>query len=80
MAASAFAQESPQRDVFLGETQAHTRWSFDAYLFSNYINSHCNIFFKDRKKVPEIPFSSLDSQAPEDLWAWIDGQRQMEAP
>lgn len=39
-------------------------------------NLHRNIFFKDSKKVPDTPFSSLDSQHPEDLWQWMDGQRQ----
>jgi hypothetical protein len=38
-------------------------------------NMHRNIFFRDSKKVPEMPFSSIDSQAPEDLWKWMDGQR-----
>ena len=37
---------------------------------------HRNVFFKDCAKVPELPFSSLDSQAPEDLWNWMDGQRR----
>src|SRR5215475_13533586 len=39
-------------------------------------NMHRNVFFKDCKKVPEMPYSSLDSQAPEDLWDWMDGQRK----
>jgi hypothetical protein len=39
-------------------------------------NLHRNIFFKDSRKVPDAPFSSLDSQHPEDLWRWMDGQRQ----
>ena len=39
-------------------------------------NMHRNVFFKDCAKVPELPFSSLDSQAPEDLWEWMDGQRK----
>jgi hypothetical protein len=39
-------------------------------------NMHRNIFFKDCAKVPELPFSSLDSQTPEDLWNWMDGQRR----
>ncbi|MBS0321756.1 MAG: DUF3604 domain-containing protein [Proteobacteria bacterium] len=39
-------------------------------------NMHRNVFFKDCAKVPEQPFSSLDSQAPEDLWNWMDGQRK----
>ncbi len=42
----------------------------------DFANMHRNVFFKDCAKVPEVPFSSLDSQAPEDLWAWMDGQRQ----
>lgn len=39
-------------------------------------NMHRNIFFKDCAKVPSHPFSSLESQAPEDLWNWMDGQRK----
>ena len=31
----ALAQETPQRDVFFGETHVHTSWSFDAYVFGN---------------------------------------------
>ena len=39
-------------------------------------NMHRNIFFKDTKQVTERPFSFLDSQHPEDLWNWMDAQRQ----
>jgi len=39
-------------------------------------NMHRNIIFKDSKKVPEVPFSSLDSDHPEDLWNWMDTQRK----
>jgi len=39
-------------------------------------NMHRNVFFKDCAKVPEMPFSSLDSQDPTDLWNWMDGQRK----
>ncbi|MGB2667964.1 MAG: DUF3604 domain-containing protein, partial [Candidatus Acidiferrum sp.] len=33
-------------------------------------NMHRNIIFKDSKKVPDVPFTSLDSDHPEDLWNW----------
>jgi Protein of unknown function (DUF3604) len=39
-------------------------------------NMHRNVFFKDCAKVPEMPFSSVDSAHPEDLWNWMDGQRK----
>ena len=39
-------------------------------------NMHRNIFFKDCAKVPVMPFSSLDSVDPSDLWNWMDGQRK----
>ena len=39
-------------------------------------NLHRNIFFRDCAKVPEMPFSSLDSWHPEDLWNWMDMQRK----
>jgi len=39
-------------------------------------NMHRNVFFKDCAKVPELPFSSIDSSAPEDLWNWMDVQRK----
>ena len=41
----------------------------------DYRNMHRNVYFKDCAKVPKAPFSSLDSQAPEDLWVWMDKQR-----
>jgi hypothetical protein len=39
-------------------------------------NMHRNVFFKDCAKVPEMPFSSLESQDPTDLWKWMDAQRK----
>jgi hypothetical protein len=39
-------------------------------------NLHRNVFFKDCAKVPEMPFSSLDSTNPSDLWSWMDAQRR----
>jgi hypothetical protein len=36
---------------------------------------HRNIFFRDCAKVPEVPYSAIDSSDPSDLWAWMDKQR-----
>jgi hypothetical protein len=40
------------------------------------MNMHRNVFFRDCAKVPQMPFSSLESQRPEDLWNWMDTQRK----
>jgi len=53
--------------------------AFCAYEWTSnpdFANMHRNLFFKDCAKVPDVPFSSLDSQAPEDLWTWMDAQRK----
>jgi hypothetical protein len=53
--------------------------AFAAYEWTSTPNSsnlHRNIFFKDSAHVPDVPFSSFDSQAPEDLWTWMDEQRK----
>ncbi|UVD60356.1 DUF3604 domain-containing protein (plasmid) [Rhizobium sp. Pop5] len=39
-------------------------------------NMHRNVFFRDCAKVPEVPYSSIDSSDPSDLWNWMDGQRK----
>lgn len=39
-------------------------------------NLHRNIFFRDCAKVPEMPFSALQSFHPEELWNWMDTQRK----
>src|SRR5689334_16048232 len=31
----AFAQTTPERNAYFGETHVHTGWSFDAYIFGN---------------------------------------------
>ena len=39
-------------------------------------NLHRNVVFESSNAVPEIPFSRLHSQNPEDLWAWMDTLRE----
>ena len=39
-------------------------------------NMHRNIIFKDSRKVPEVPFTAIDSDHPEDLWNWMETQRK----
>jgi hypothetical protein len=39
-------------------------------------NLHRNIFFRECRHVPEMPFSSMDDNHPEALWKWMDTQRK----
>ncbi len=39
-------------------------------------NLHRNVVFKSSDDVPEIPFSRLHSNNPEDLWSWMDTLRE----
>jgi len=38
-------------------------------------NLHRNVVFESSDKVPEIPFSRVHSNNPEDLWSWMDKLR-----
>ena len=40
----------------------------------NGMNMHRNVFFRD--KAPPVPFSSFNSQFPEDLWTYLEVMRQ----
>lgn len=39
-------------------------------------NLHRNVFFRDDKG-PEYPFTSMDSNRPEDLWTYLESQREI---
>lgn len=39
-------------------------------------NLHRNVFFRDCAKVPDYPYSALDSKLPTELWKWMDAQRK----
>jgi hypothetical protein len=52
--------------------------TFAAYEWTstpNAKNLHRNIFFLDSKKVPQVPFTAVDSTDPRELWSWMDKQR-----
>jgi hypothetical protein len=38
-------------------------------------NLHRVIMFADTRVLPDLPYSQLDSENPEDLWKWMDAQR-----
>jgi Protein of unknown function (DUF3604) len=53
--------------------------TFVAYEWTSAPNSrnmHRNVFFRDSKKVPALPFTAIESFHPEDLWTWMDAQRK----
>ena len=50
--------------------------SYEWTAMPNNRNLHRNVFFRDCAKVPEMPYSALDSDHPEDLWKWMDAQRK----
>jgi Protein of unknown function (DUF3604) len=50
--------------------------SYEWTSMPNNRNLHRNIFFRECRNVPPMPFSSLDSSHPEDLWKWMDAQRK----
>jgi hypothetical protein len=70
-----------QENVKIAEENNHpgkftTFCSYEWTSMPNNRNLHRNIFFRDCKNVPPMPYSSLDSNHPEDLWNWMDTQRK----
>ena len=53
--------------------------AFCSYEFTSqfsFRNLHRNVYFRDCAKVADQPFSALNSWHPEDLWKWMDTQRE----
>ena len=58
--------------------QPGTFTTFAAFEWSsmpNGENLHRNVIFRDAKKVPDLPFSAIDSTKPEDLWTYLENER-----
>jgi hypothetical protein len=50
--------------------------SYEWTSMPNNRNLHRNVFFRDCTHLPPMPYTSLDSNHPEDLWNWMDTQRK----
>ena len=50
--------------------------SYEWTSMPNNRNLHRNVFFRECAHVPPMPYTSLDSNHPEDLWKWMDVQRK----
>lgn len=53
--------------------------TFVGYEFTTNRNQgslHRNVIFRSAEDLPTFPFSRIDSQNPEDLWTWMDEQRE----
>ena len=47
-------------------------WSSQPYTS----NLHRNVLFRDTINLPKAPFTYFDSGDPQDLWKWMDGERE----
>ena len=70
LSAPALAQDATQR------VEITAFCSYEWTSMPDNRNLHRNVFFRDCAKVPDYPFSSLDSTLPTELWDWMDGQRK----
>ena len=74
--ASSWAQivDSANRHNDPGVFTAFIGYEYTAMPGPRSANLHRNVIFRS-DLVPEVPFSRLDSQNPEDLWRWMDSLR-----
>jgi hypothetical protein len=76
VAGSVWKQNNDIADKYNKPGKFTTFCAFEWTSTPNNRNMHRNVFFKDCSKVPQMPFSSIDSQDPTDLWNWMDEQRK----
>jgi len=60
-------------DRFYKPGKFTTLYAYEWTSIPNGQNMHRNVFFRD--KPPVVPFSSFDSQFPQDLWTYLESQR-----
>jgi hypothetical protein len=65
-------------DRFYKPGEFTTLYGYEWTSIPNGQNMHRNVFF--REKPPIVPFSSFDSQNPEDLWTYLEIQRNSGIP
>jgi hypothetical protein len=65
-------------DRFYNPGEFTTLYGYEWTSIPNGQNMHRNVFF--REKPPIVPFSSFDSQNPEDLWTYLEIQRNSGIP
>ena len=58
-----------------GEFTTFVAYEYTAFSNPDRGNLHRNVIFRDADKLPAVPFSSLHSRNPEDLWDWMDSLR-----
>ncbi len=63
-------------DEFYRPNEFTTFAGYEWSSLDKFVNLHRNVIFKDTTHVSRVPFSMLDSVKPEDLWAWMDQQRE----
>jgi hypothetical protein len=76
VAGTVWQQNNAIADKYNKPGKFTTFCSYEWTSMPNNQNMHRNVFFKDCAKVPEAPFSALDSDKAEDLWTWMNGQRK----
>lgn len=58
-----------------GQFTTFVAYEYTAFSNPDRGNLHRNVIFRDADKLPAVPFSSLHSRNPEDLWDWMDSLR-----